>query len=301
MTDGDTGRKAGYRIKRVHKDAWAGVVAKIKREFAERAAREQEESPADRAARRTADATVWIQRLTWVLAAVAALTLVELIQGGADTKALVDASKKQAEAAQQFADTADDINGSIGDAVDKLDAEAKNSAAAIKATQDAMRQDQRAWIFATGFELSEEPQPNQAFTIKITFINNGKTPALDVIPLTHPSAQPLPQPLPQPRDVDWSVFEGNISKGLLPPGTVGFTVTTHPMVLTNSLPQYNSGVNAIFVQAKVVYNDAFNIPHWTTICAAHFHGTPLHEFGYCERGNDVDRPESRPKAKRKPT
>jgi hypothetical protein len=64
----------------------------------------------------------------------AGLTLVELILGGADTKASVDAAGKQTTAAEEikdaadksatasrdFADTAGLVNGSIGDAVVKF-------------------------------------------------------------------------------------------------------------------------------------------------------------------------------------
>ena len=92
-----------------------------------------------------------------------------MVKGGADTAALVgyaqrqadDADKiklsaeKQATAAQKFADTAGLINSGMGDAVKKLDAQARASAASIKATQDAMRLDQRAWVGAFGAMVSE--------------------------------------------------------------------------------------------------------------------------------------------------
>jgi hypothetical protein len=67
------------------------------------------------------------------------LTLIEVIEGGADTKALVVASKEQADAAsnqsrsaQQFADTASLINGNINDAVGKLNLQAKETQALIE-------------------------------------------------------------------------------------------------------------------------------------------------------------------------
>lgn len=61
------------------------------------------EAKQDPSARLTAVATAWIAAFTVVLAIVAALTLWQLIRGGADTKASVDASAKQAAAAESFA------------------------------------------------------------------------------------------------------------------------------------------------------------------------------------------------------
>jgi ABC-type transporter Mla subunit MlaD len=74
--------------------------------------------------------------------------LYEMIEGGTATDKLVDyskvqanASSDQADAAQQFSDTAEDINGRMSDAVDQLQAAAANAKSGITATQDAMRLD----------------------------------------------------------------------------------------------------------------------------------------------------------------
>jgi hypothetical protein len=110
----------------------------------------------------------------------------ELHIGGKDTTRIADAAQKQAcaanrsaDAAQQFADTAALISGGIGDAVKKLEAQAKNSAAAIKATQDAMRQDQRAWVVLRG--VGGRPELDKPWTIQVVFTNTGKTPAKRVL------------------------------------------------------------------------------------------------------------------------
>jgi hypothetical protein len=275
------------------KRGWLGVVTKVKRELQERQTRKQEESPADRAARITASATRSIAWLTAAVCLIALIQLLEIIEGGADTKAIADAAQKQvcaanrsADAAQQFADTAGDINGSIENAVMKLDAQAKVSAASVKATQDAMRLDQRAWVFATNFHLSAEPEAGQPITVTMTIVNSGKTPALDSVPMTHPSDFPS-----DPPDVaDWdTVAQGTNKRGLVSPGMTGLTVTTAPLTLVNGLNAYNAGVNSIYVQAKITYFDTFNKPHWTTVCVLHHHGKPPGEFEMCERGNDVDR------------
>ncbi|MGD1096774.1 MAG: hypothetical protein ABSB35_32875 [Bryobacteraceae bacterium] len=56
-------------------------------------------SSADKAADRTATATVWIAIFTIILALVSGFTLYEVIEGGTDTHALAVAAGKQAEAA----------------------------------------------------------------------------------------------------------------------------------------------------------------------------------------------------------
>lgn len=74
-------------------------ISQIKRQLQQRAAKYEGEQPADKAARRTADATWWIAIFTIVLAIVGFITLYEVIEGGDDTRALAVAADKQAVAA----------------------------------------------------------------------------------------------------------------------------------------------------------------------------------------------------------
>jgi hypothetical protein len=53
---------------------------------------------------------------TGVLTILSGLTLFLLYEGGIDTHALAQASTDQADAAQQFSDTAEDINGRMQNA-----------------------------------------------------------------------------------------------------------------------------------------------------------------------------------------
>jgi len=82
MKDSDTGSKSSSPRKGAHKHGWSRVVAKVKRELHERKTRKKDESPADRAAKRTATATVWIAVFTVILACVGGFTLYEVIEGG---------------------------------------------------------------------------------------------------------------------------------------------------------------------------------------------------------------------------
>jgi hypothetical protein len=97
----DTGGSANAKqpIKKPRQSGWARLVSDVKRDTEERKSKKEKESTADRAAKRSADATYAIAAFTIVLAIVAVLTLVEVIEGGGDTKAIAEATKHSAYAA----------------------------------------------------------------------------------------------------------------------------------------------------------------------------------------------------------
>lgn len=132
-------------------------------------------------------ATLRWARVAVIMSGLAALFVClqwwEMHQGGIDTHALAEstgdmanAASDQADAAQQFSDTAEDINNRMSDAVDKLQAAAENAKASIKATQDALRLEQRAWVFVSAMELKPLVL-NDPFTIQFFVKNEGRTPA----------------------------------------------------------------------------------------------------------------------------
>jgi len=75
--------------------------SQIERKLHERRAKYEAQTPEEKAAWRTANATVWIAVFTVVLALVGGITLYEVIQGGNDTRDLAEAAKRQAGAAVQ--------------------------------------------------------------------------------------------------------------------------------------------------------------------------------------------------------
>ena len=83
--------------------------------------------------------------------------------------------------AQQFSDTAEDINGRMQDAVDQLEATARNAKMSIKTTQDVMRLDQRAWVgMVRGDVVPSLPLKASTEAIIMLYIGNtGRTPSLD--------------------------------------------------------------------------------------------------------------------------
>lgn len=85
---------------------WIRLIRYPKRKVDERAAKKQKETPSDRAARITADATKWIAVFTFVSVAVSFFTFVilksqlkEMHDGGVDTHTSAEAAKKAADVA----------------------------------------------------------------------------------------------------------------------------------------------------------------------------------------------------------
>lgn len=74
------------------------IIGHVKRKMDERKARKRKETPADKAARITARATVWMAAFTFVLAIVSSWTLWEIHTGSADTQKLAEAAFHQSRA-----------------------------------------------------------------------------------------------------------------------------------------------------------------------------------------------------------
>ena len=135
--------------------------------------------------------------LTFVIAATGVVGIILVIQGGRDTARIRDAAEKQAssasksvQASRDFADTAALINSGIGDAVKKLDRQAK-------ATEYAMKSEQRAYVLVEVHSIfPDQPQkmplvdlnseqakaiglsPGMHWCEEINSINIGKTPTI---------------------------------------------------------------------------------------------------------------------------
>jgi methyl-accepting chemotaxis protein len=107
-------------------------VSYIKRKLQERRAKKEKEGPADKAARVTATATLWIALFTLVLAILSGLTWWEIHTGSADTKALAEAAKKQADSTHDLAVQAKNQADRTKDVADA----AKEQAEAAKSQSD---------------------------------------------------------------------------------------------------------------------------------------------------------------------
>jgi len=205
----NTGEKAGGRkqpdkpAQTPRREFWRWFILYMERKMHQRRTRRKkkkaEEINEQKAARLTAEATRWIAIFTVVLAIVAGLTLWQLIQGGADTKALVTASQQQAngasdqaDAAQQFSGAADEISQGIGQAVGKLEAQARASQQSAAAAKDALTNGNRPWInvdgpltirkvqWSTRYLARDSVATNYQSSPSITLKNFGTAPAFYV-------------------------------------------------------------------------------------------------------------------------
>ena len=203
--------------KKLRNDGWRRVVGRVNRQQAhERNIKKNQESPADKAARRTAEATVVLAIVTVVLAILSALTLWQIYEGGIDTHALADAAgrqagaaeksenaagrqagaaEKSAKAARDFADTADKINSGIQDAVHKLNIQAQklgetakqtadlasNTKEANKISQTALEIQTRPWIGIKLTDFKIDPrEATKGTNFDYLLKNYGTSPALHV-------------------------------------------------------------------------------------------------------------------------
>jgi hypothetical protein len=198
-----SGQKTNDHRKKLRNDGWRRVVGRVNRQQAhERNIKKNQESPADKAARRTAEATVVLARVTVVLAILSALTLWQIYEGGIDTHALADAANRQvcaaeksAKAARDFADTADEINSGIQDAVRKLNIQAQklgetakqtadlasNTKEANKISQTALEIQTRPWIGIKLTDFKIDPrEATKGTNFDYLLKNYGTSPALHV-------------------------------------------------------------------------------------------------------------------------
>lgn len=232
---------------------------------------------------------------------VAVLTLWELIQGGVDTKALVTASKQQAnaasdqaDAAQQFSDTAEDINGRMSDAVDQLSAAASNARAGIKATQDAMRLEQRAWVAASG--IVGTPAAGQQFIVQFMAVNSGRTFAkhfamVSTVEIAKPGTKLF---------FDKTEGASYNSVSILSPNavyTAKSTVTGEgsspvlPNPTQSDIDKIKTGEIEISAFGRMDYIDIFKVPHWSVFC---YRLQRDLSWASCDEHNDAD--ENQPKS-----
>jgi hypothetical protein len=117
-------------------------------------------------------ATIVIAAGTIVSAGAIFLQWREMANGSSDTTAIKLAAQKQADAAEQFADTAGFINGNIGDAVKKLDAQAKATQDASRNAKDALHVSERAYLVFGDIQFD---LANKLITVQV--INTGHIPS----------------------------------------------------------------------------------------------------------------------------
>ncbi|HEY4362771.1 MAG TPA: hypothetical protein VGN17_17510 [Bryobacteraceae bacterium] len=150
--------------------------------------------------------------------------------------------------------------------------------------------DQRAWMSVDQFAVVNEPEADHSFSVGVLLQNTGKTPALKEVCQAYPllwRSQPPNGPPMTPFN-DNSPATG--SENAFAPGAKNIECDTTPWTPDAALvTDYREHRAALYIHVNIKYRDIFSIEHWTKACAFHSYGMPLHEFGYCSYGNDMDR------------
>jgi hypothetical protein len=215
------------------------------------------------------------------------LQWLEMRSGGVDTHKLAEAASDasnaasdQADAAQQFSDTAEDINSGIAGAVEQLEMAANNAKASIKSTQDALRLEQRPWVFMSGIHM-RPLKIGEALTVEYWLKNEGRTPAF---------------PTKNGRLFMWMVghevkrledVKGTPTSkaGMLFPGIVygPDTISSPNLMEEPYLAAYNAKPSTmwVYIYGRISYTDTFGKAHMTSFCSV-ANGTDF--FGACPEG-----------------
>jgi hypothetical protein len=271
----------------------------------ERAATNKNETPADKAVRRTAVATIWMAIFTCVLAVTSGLTiwilknqLKEMHEGGTDTHTLAQAADTQAKRMTDVSTAADKIRQAaenmvvqdqrIADNAKKaLEASNRQSKAALDASIASSREDQRAWLGA-GDETYSIPESGPIEST-VTVGNTGKSPAIDVfcriMGITKPRAYILSD-----SDIIYSPELPVLKEGTLFPNQhFPLKAGGNPMDPADQkiwFQNIQSGDWVEYFFGDVRYKDTFGKEHWTHFCSRFVSstktGTP------CSVYNDTD-------------
>lgn len=281
-------------------------------------------SDADRAAQLTANATKWMAIFTFFLALTSLGTiwilrnqLSEMHSGGIDTHNLADAAdktraaaEKSAQASRDFADTAGEINSSIGTAVEKLNLQAgalkqsvDQAARLAKATEEAnasVLAADRPWvggvIVITDFEVGKTPKANCLLT------NSGRRPAIvEQLRMTGGNYPAFPA------KPGYGKVGLNSRSLILPNGNVQcgpnggmilFSVPSEPLYLQEGvrptaelMRALDAGETKEFVYAEIDYLDArTGEKHVTHLCVVFTPDTPEGPKGFynCPTYNDAN-------------
>jgi hypothetical protein len=208
--------------------------------------------------------------MVWATCVIAAGTLVsagaicfqwrEMVNGGVDTAAIKIAAQKQADAAQQFADTAEDINGSIGDAVKKLDAQAKGTQRSANAAKSAaVTADKVLHVSERAYVVAGQPTIDiETKYITLPIENSGRIPSGKVRAIIHEVTIDGVNPAAV-LSVKYPVTEAHWKHQEMEsvPVTTNQTMSFTIFVPAINVKYLNDGREQIFIVGVITYSDGF--------------------------------------------
>jgi hypothetical protein len=273
----------------------------IKRKVQERRAKKKQETPADKATRRTAWATVWIAFFTFVSIAVSGgtlwvlkLQLKEIHDSSSDTHALAQAADTQAKKMTDMSTAADKIRQAadnmvtedqrIADNAQKaMDASNKQSKTSLDATIAASSLDQRAWVGIGQFRVVQFDKDN--FKVDIEIRNSGKTPALDVSEFTAYGWNVSIES--GPRD-GWFINRPLVPAEAIPPeGTHAIHLGIGSEVIGPIYEGLKSKANRIYIFGKINYSDISRKVGGSTDFCLFLADPDKSELGFCSSHKDM--------------
>ncbi|HUZ94903.1 MAG TPA: hypothetical protein VMU57_08320, partial [Edaphobacter sp.] len=210
----------------------------------------------------------------------------EMHEGGVDTKNLVTYGGQQACAANSFATSAEGISTNIGIAEGDFAKMAKNSEGTIKATQESMREDQRAWIGM--MQVTGIPEVGKPFHATAVLANTGRTPAIDFVAQT----RMIPVVEGNKFVPNWKAKAPGIRSRttLFPNQTFSSTVkgSDNDVVVDQASLDavINTGKVKAYVFGRACYKDVFKRKHWLRFCDLY---DPVgKDYIACAQYNEVD-------------
>ena len=179
MSETSKGAKAARYIKTLCYEWGTRFVGYVKRTREERKTKKQQEPSADRAARRTMWATVWIATFTSILAIVGYLQWSELNESGTQTDRLIRLYRQQVNQLSKQAGDTTKLATSAGKQADQALAQANATTALAQTSRDSLVAVQRAFIFpdtALSVIAVRNDRTASTFTFPVAFENSGSTP-----------------------------------------------------------------------------------------------------------------------------
>ena len=214
------------------------------------------------------------------------------------TKQLISAANKNADAAKSFSDSASAINDGISSAVGKLPAQAEKMDAARIAAEQQSRQsldatirnshtDQRAWVGSgdTTFTINE----SAPVVVHTLGRNVGKSPAVDVSSEISWVVKPTKMGPLKRENIVYGQWTKKLSNGTVFPGQ-NFGID---FIEREIIPNQSSIVNDLknessvfYIYGFIDYKDVFGVSHWTTFC--YQTSREMKGVGTCAIYNDSD-------------
>lgn len=256
-------KKTDTKIENPRRKRWSRFIRYVKRKAHERRSKKQRESSADRAARRTANATVWMAIFTVVLSFVSVGTLLvlkrqlkEMHEGGVDTHALAEAAKQQSCAAKSFASSAASIDAGVHDAVWQLRGQVKTSGQLAAVTKQ-MYEAETGAVIKLGDIALRRMEKDKAFNVNVYFTNGGKF-SPDSVHYESKVLEHLPT-LRQRDSMEWNTLDSaDLQK--LAPGYVA-PKGEDPRVSIASYPiAFGIPPTQVYMWGKVSFNQGDPIP-----------------------------------------